>query len=133
MGASDPGLFALKGALRAAIVVPVAFALSLEAIGNEQMALFASFGSMALLVFVDFGGGPRARVRAYALLWLAGAPLIALGPICSHSTVAATLAMAAVAFMVLFAGVINGYVAAAHSAAMLTFVLPVMIPADIGE
>jgi hypothetical protein len=133
MGASDPGLFALKGALRAAIVVPVAFALSLEAIGSEQMALFAAFGSMALLVFVDFGGALRTRIRAYLLLLVAGAGLIALGTACSQSTVAATVAMAVVAFVILFAGVLNGYVAAAHAGAMLTFVLPVMIPARLNE
>ena len=37
--------------------------------------------------------------------------------------------MALVAFAILFAGVLNDYVAAARAAAMLTFVLPVMVPA----
>ncbi len=47
----DPGMFVLKSALRAAIVTPLAFALSLVVIDSKQMALFAAFGSMALLVF----------------------------------------------------------------------------------
>jgi hypothetical protein len=132
MSAADPGLFALKGALRAAIVVPVAFALALVVFDQPQMALFASFGSMALLVFVDFGGSWRARLRAYLGLVGAGACLIALGTVCSRSVWLATAAMAFVAFAILFAGVLNGYIAAAHSAAMLTFVLPVMVPADTG-
>ena len=40
-------------------------------------------------------------------------------------------AMAVVGFAILFSGVINGYFAAAATAAMLTFVLPVTIPAPI--
>jgi uncharacterized membrane protein YccC len=121
--------FVLKSALRAAIVVPLAFAFSLEVIGDKQVALFAAFGSMALLVFVDFGGAPRARLRAYLLLVVAGALLITLGTLCSHTTWLATVVMGVVAFAVLFAGVLDAYVAAAYAAALLTFVLPVMVPA----
>jgi uncharacterized membrane protein YccC len=132
MGAADPGLFALKAALRAAIVVPVAFAFSLSVVGSDPMALFAAFGSMALLVFVDFGGSRRARLRAYVLLVLAGAPLIALGTLCSRSAWLATAVMVLVAFAILFAGVLDEYVAAAHSAAVLPFVLAVMVPAQAG-
>ena len=130
VGSTDPGLFILKGALRAAIVVPLAFALSLVAIDSKQMALFAAFGSMSLLVFVDFGGAPRARLRAYLLLVAAGAVLIALGTLCSRSSWLATVAMGVVAFAILFAGVLDDYIAASHAAAILTFVLGVMVPAD---
>ncbi len=130
MGAADPGLFILKGALRAAIVVPLAFALALVAIDSKQMALFAAFGSMSLLVFVDFGGAARARLRAYLLLLVAGAALIALGTLCSHSSWLATLAMGLVAFVILFTGVLDDYIAASHAAAILTFVLGVMVPAE---
>ena len=130
MGAADPGLFILKGALRAAIVVPLAFALSLVAIDSKQMALFAAFGSMSLLVFVDFGGARRARLRAYLLLFAAGAVLIALGTLCSRSSWLATVAMGLVAFAILFAGVLDDYIAASQAAAILTFVLGVMVPAD---
>lgn len=124
----DPGLFALKGALRAAIVMPLAFALSLEVFGLKQMALFAAFGSMALLVFVDFAGPRRTRVLAYLALVGAGACLTVIGTLCSRSPWLAAGATALVAFAILYAGVVSEYIAAAHSAAMLTFVLPVMIP-----
>jgi uncharacterized membrane protein YccC len=130
VGAADPGLFILKGALRAAIVVPLAFAFALVAIDSKQMALFAAFGSMSLLVFVDFGGARRARLRAYLLLLAAGAVLIALGTLCSRSSWLATVAMGLVAFAILFAGVLDDYIAASHAAAILTFVLGVMVPAD---
>jgi uncharacterized membrane protein YccC len=129
--AADPGRFALKSALRAAIVVPVAFALSLAVLGNKQMALFAAFGSLALLVFVEFGGPWRPRLRAYLALTVAGAALIVLGTLCSRSTWLATVVMALVGFAILFAGLLDDYVAAAHASATLAFVLPVMVPADV--
>jgi uncharacterized membrane protein YccC len=128
VGAMDP--FVLKSALRAAIVMPLAFALALLVIGSKQMALFAAFGSMALLVFVDFGGAPRERLRAYLYLVAVGVVLIVLGTLCSRSVWLATSVMALVAFAILFAGVLDDYIAAARAAAMLTFVLPVMLPAD---
>ncbi len=130
---ADPGMFVLKSALRAAIVTPLAFALSLMVIDSKQMALFAAFGSMALLVFADFGGPPRTRLRAYLLLMTAGGVLIVLGTLCSRSPWPATTAMGLVAFIILFAGVLDDYVVAARAAVTLTFVLPVMVPADTAE
>jgi len=130
MGVADPGRFALKSAVRAAIVVPLAFVLSLEVIDSKQMALFAAFGSVALLVFVDFGGSRRARLLAFLSLIGAGAVLIALGTLCSRSPWLATSVMLLVGFAILFAGVLSNYIAAAHSAALLTFVLPVMVVGD---
>jgi uncharacterized membrane protein YccC len=129
ISAADPGMFALKAAVRAAIVMPTAFALSLAVFGVKQMALFASFGSMALLVFVDFGGPWRARLRAYLILFMVGAALVVIGTLCSRSAWLATLAMALVGFTILFAGVLDAYVAAAHASATLAFVLAVMVPA----
>jgi uncharacterized membrane protein YccC len=130
MGASESRRFALESALRAAIVVPVAFAVTLVGIGSKQMALFAAFGGMAMLAFVDFGGSRGERLRAYLALIGAGGALIALGTICSGSAWLATIATALVAFGVLFAGALSEYAAAAHSAAMLTFVLGVMVPGE---
>lgn len=125
----DPGRFALKGAVRAGLVVPVAFALGLEVLDRPQTALFAAFGSMAMLVFVDFGGPPSARLRAYAMLAATGLVFIPAGTLLSEMTVPAVLAMGAVAFVVLYAGVLDEHIAAAQSAAILAFVLPVMVPA----
>jgi uncharacterized membrane protein YccC len=126
-------MFVLKSALRAAIVTPLAFALSLVVIDGKQMALFAAFGSMALLVFADFGGSRRARLRAYLLLLAVGAVLIVLGTLCSRSSWLATIMMGLVAFAILFAGVLDDYVVAARAAVTLTFVLPVMVPAQAAE
>jgi len=110
--------------------MPLAFALSLVVVDDSQMALFASFGAMGLLVFVDFSGPPRTRLYAYLTLVAVGALLITMGTLCSHTTWLAAAVMGLVAFTILFGGVLSDYVAAARAGAMLTFVLAVMVPAD---
>lgn len=130
---NDPGLFALKNAVRTALVMPASFAFCLFVLDLPQAALFAAFGSIGVLIFVEFGGPPRARLHAYALLAAGGLPLIALGTLCSRDTVAAVVGMAVVGFAILFLGVLNGYLAAAQTAAILLFVLPVMVPGDAAE
>jgi uncharacterized membrane protein YccC len=121
----DPGLRATKRSVRAAVVVPVVLAIAVQAADNTQTPLFAVFGSMSLLVFSDFGGSRRQRARAYAWLWVTGAVFITVGTLCSSSTVAAVLGMGLAAFAVLFAGIISPQAAAASTAVLLTFVLPV--------
>ncbi|HTT95345.1 MAG TPA: FUSC family protein [Solirubrobacterales bacterium] len=130
---SDPGHFALKNAVRAAIVVPVAFALGLKVFALPQMALFGAFGSIGMLVFVDFGGTTRARLLAYLGLLAGGCLTIGLGTLCSHTTWVAVAAMGLVGFAILFAGVIDGYLAAASLVLILTFVIAAMVPAGVGE
>jgi uncharacterized membrane protein YccC len=129
---SDPERFALKNAVRAAIVAPAVFAFGLKVLDSPEVALFAGFGSLALIVFVDFSGDWRTRLTAYVALVAASAVLIAIGTLCSQTTALAVGAMAVVGFAVFFAGVFNGYLAAAQLAAILAFVLAAMFPADPG-
>ncbi len=129
---SDPGHFALRLALRAGIIVPIALALG-EWAGNEQTALFAAFGAIAMLLFVDFGGPVPVRLIAWITLAIACSGLIALGTLVSHHAILAAVVMAIVGFAILFAGVLNGYFAAAASAALLTYILPAMVPADVSD
>ena len=121
----DPGLRATKRSVRAAVLVPVVFALAKYGTANGQTPLFAVFGSVSLLLFVDFGGPFRIRVRSFVVLWLVGAAFVTVGTLCSTTAVAAVAAMAIVAFAVLFAGVVSPQAVAASTAALLLFVLPV--------
>lgn len=130
---SDPGHFALRAAARAAVVVPAAFAIGNFGVGNPETALFGAFGALAFLVYADFSGPKLGRLAAYVALLLVGAALITIGTLCSHSPVLAAGVMAVVGFVVLFAGIVNGYVAAAGNAALLSFILPVMVPADAAD
>jgi uncharacterized membrane protein YccC len=130
---SDPGRYALKNAVRAAIVTPLAFWLGLKVAGLPQMGLFGAFGSIGFLVFVDFGGTRNERLAAYAALALVCCGTIALGTLCSQTTWLAVAVMLVVGFAILFAGVIDGYVAAASLVLILTFVIAAMVPAAAGE
>jgi uncharacterized membrane protein YccC len=125
----DPGLAALRSAARAAIVLPVVFAFADKVIRDPQTALFAAFGSFAMLVFVDFTGPRRSRFLAYLALAGVGAANVVLGTLCSQDAWLAVAAMAVVGFAILFSGAINGYFAAASTSALLTFVLPVTLAA----
>ena len=120
---------AVKSAARAAIVMPAVFAFADKVIGQPQTSLFAAFGSFALLVLVEFTGPPQTRLVAYLALACVGVAFTTLGTLCSRHAWLAAGAMAIVGFVTLFAGVINGYFAAAATGALLTFVLPVTLPA----
>jgi len=101
--AGEPRFYAIKDALRVALVMPVSFALALHVFDSNGMALFAAFGPMALMVFVQFGGTRRMRLLAYAVLTLGGAGLIALGTLCSRTPWLATVAMLVLGFAIIFA------------------------------
>jgi uncharacterized membrane protein YccC len=127
---ADPGLGSLKSAVRAAMVMPAAFAVADQAIGNPQTATFAAFGSFAMLVLVEFTGPWRARLAAYLGLAGTGAALVVVGTLCSRDPWLAAAAMALVGFTILFAGIVSSYVAVGATPAMLAFILPVSIPAS---
>jgi uncharacterized membrane protein YccC len=130
---NDPGLASLKSAARAAIVMPAVFAFADKVVAQPQAALFAAFGSFAMLVLASFGGPPRSRFTAYLSLGVAGLVLVTLGTACSGNAWLAAGAMAVVGFAILFSGVINGYFAAGGTAAVLVFVLSVSVPAPVSQ
>ncbi len=121
----DPGLRAAKRSVRAAVLVPTVFAIAVYGTANTQTPLFAVFGAVSLLLFVDFGGPLRVRARSFLVLWLVGAANVSIGTLCSSRAGLAVVAMAVVAFAVLFAGVMSPQAVAASTAALLLFVLPV--------
>ena len=127
--ARDPGLRATHRSIRAAVLVPAVFALADFGVGNGQTTLFSVFGSFSLLLFVDFGGPTRVRLRSYTGLVAAGVVLIATGTLCSGHAATAVIGMAVFGFAVLFAGAVSPQAAVASTAALLTFVLPVAMPA----
>ena len=107
MAARDPGWYAAHRAVRAAVVVPVVFALGSVVIADAQLATFGAFGSFALLLFVDFPGSRGSRLAAYLMLGVTGVVLISVGTLASRVSWLAVAAMAVAAFGVLFAGVIS--------------------------
>ncbi len=118
---------AVKRSVRAAIVMPTAFAIGHFAFSNPQVGLFSAFGSFSLLLLVDFPGRPRSRLLCYIGLFVAGGFLISLGTAVSTHQVAAVVAMGVVGFTVLFAGIAWPEAAIGATAALMTFVLPVAV------
>lgn len=129
---SDPGLVNLRKAGRAAIVAPLLFAFAVGVLDNDDLALFAAFGSFAALVFGDFGGALRGRARAYLAVLVVGSGLVAGGTALSNTTVAAVIVTVAVGFVVVFLGSLGGYFAASGVTVVLSYVLAVMVPAPDG-
>jgi uncharacterized membrane protein YccC len=123
----DRGFSALRRAGRTAIVMPAMLALGDRVIGNPTVAIFAAFGSFAMLLLVDFGGPIRDRLRAQALLAVVDGAFVCLATLASHSVWIATVAMSLVAFTVLFAGVISSVLAGATTSLLLAFILPVSL------
>jgi uncharacterized membrane protein YccC len=123
----------LQSAARAAIVIPVVFAFADLVIREPEIALFAAVGSLAMLVFADFRGPPRTRFLAYVALAAAGAILIVIGTASSSYPWLAASVMAIVGFVILLLGVVNDYFAAARTAALLAFLVPLTVAGPLAE
>ncbi|MHA6765320.1 FUSC family protein [Streptacidiphilus sp. PAMC 29251] len=129
----DPGLTALRRSCRAAIVAPGLFALAEEVIGNPTIAVFAAFGSISLLLFVDFGGPLRERLVAQGALVATGAVLVSLGTLASRSIWSAAVVTSLVAFGVLFSGIVSSVLAGSSTALLASFTLAVTLPGPVGS
>ncbi|MGK2866796.1 MAG: FUSC family protein, partial [Mycobacterium sp.] len=124
----DPEYDALRRAVRAAIVLPIAAAVSFVLAGDTQAPIFAIFGSVALLIVADFPGNRPARALAYAGLALNGAVLITLGTLVAPYPWLSVGLMFVIGVTVMFTGVLSETVAAGQRATLLTFVLPACTP-----
>jgi len=129
LGQRDRGFGALRRATRAAIVMPGMFAVGDKVIGNPQVALFAVFGSLAMLLLVDFGGPIAERLQAEAALAVTGGVFVCLATLASRTAWLAAVAMAVAGFGVIFAGVVSSVLAGATTALLLAFILPVSLAA----
>jgi uncharacterized membrane protein YccC len=118
-----------KRSIRAAIVIPGLFAFADKVIGNPNVATFASIGSFSVLLLADFGGPLRRRLIAYASLAVVGVVFITIGTLSSRTTWLSVVVAGVVASLVLFLGILSGYVARASTACLLILVLPLTLPA----
>jgi hypothetical protein len=115
-------------AARATIVVPALFALTLEVIGDLQMALFAVFGAFATLVLASFGGTRRDKLIAHLGLAVVGSVVLTIGTAVSGTAWLAAIVTIPVAFGIFFAGAAGPNAASGVTAALLAYVLPVATP-----
>src|SRR5258708_3526076 len=131
LGRRDRDYAALRRAGRTAIIMPGLFALCDKILGNPGVATFAAFGSFAMLLLVDFTGPLSQRLQAQAALAVGGAISICIATAASSTPWLAAVAMAAIGFVVLFAGVVSSTLAGASTALLLAFILPVSVPGPV--
>jgi uncharacterized membrane protein YccC len=112
-------------AVRATIVIPSLFAITSRVVGDPQMALFATFGGFATLVVTTFSGSPRDKVRSHLGLAIAGSAALVIGTLVSGTTWLAAVVTVPVVFAIFFAGVLGPTPAAASTAILFAYVLPV--------
>src|ERR1700753_4149929 len=109
-----------RRAVRAAIAAPIAFGLA-SLVLPPAVALFAAFGTMIQLLFVEFTGpGRHART---VLLTCATSTLLVIGTLLSSNAVAAAVGIAVIAFCISFAGVASPAIATATPAALFALTL----------
>ena len=124
----DPEFDALRRAVRAAVIVPSAAAVSFAVAGGSQTPLFTIFGSFALMVLADFPGNTQTRAVAYAGLGINGAVLITLGTLVAPHAWLSVGLMFLLGVAVTFSGVLSETIAAGQRPTLLTFVLPACTP-----
>ena len=126
---ADPGFAGLRRAARSAIVIPPVLAFGIFVLHGGQNVIFAVFGCFALLVMSDFGGQRPARALAYLTATAVGALLVTVGTLVSVSAGLAAAVMFVVGLTIAFSRVFGGYLAAAQTGMLLSFVIAVSIPA----
>lgn len=123
---------AFKRAVRAAVFVPLAFALG-HLTANPQTELMSAFGAFSLLLMVEFTGQRWVRLRSFAVLAVCGAVLVAVGTASSEVTALAVPVGVASAFAVLFVGAVSPAVAQATTGALAMVVIALAVPAPADQ
>jgi hypothetical protein len=124
----DPEREALRRAMRAAIVIPLAAGFTVVVVGGTVAPLFTLLGAFWLLVTTEFPGNRQQRGLAYLGLAFNMSLLITIG------TLLAPIAWLAVTFMfflgvaVTLAGVASATMSAGQRAILLSYVWPVCTP-----
>ncbi|MFL0358484.1 FUSC family protein [Curtobacterium flaccumfaciens] len=118
---------AWRRAIRVAVVAPTAFAVASVFLPSD-VALFAAFGSIIQIVFVDFAGPARlARTVGVAA---ATSALVAVGSVLSASAVLATILVGMLAFVIAYGGIASTSLALAASPLLLALTLSATVPAN---
>ena len=119
-----------RRAIRVAVVAPAAFAVTSRFLPAET-ALFAAFGSIIQIVFVDFAGPARlARTVGVAV---ATSALVAVGGVLSASAVFATIFVGLLAFVIAYGGIASTSLALAASPLLLAVTLSATVPAHLSD
>ena len=126
----DPGLVALRKALRVTVAACVGFFVCEYLIGLSTLATYAVFGTIAFGVLSDVSGPPTQRTRTYLAALPVALVLVTIGTAAARSTTAAVIGMLVVGFAVAYAGVGGPRIAGVANGLQLFYVLPCFPPYD---
>lgn len=126
--AKDPDLLNLRKSARAALVAVPVFALMKVDLDTGPMATYAFFACFVALVYANFGGPRLSRALAYIAMIAICNVLIVVGALLSDTSVAATIAMFAIIFIVSFSAIFGGYTPSFMAPVALSFSLSVLDP-----
>lgn len=114
-----------RRAIRVTVAAAGTFSFLYEVAHNPIAAIFAAFGSIVLLVYVEFGGPKRQRFDQHFGLIILTFLFVLLGTLCSQVLWVAVVSSVLVSFGVLMMGVVSSSFAGATSAMLISFLLPV--------
>ena len=123
----DPENDGLHRALRAALVLPIAAAVSFAVGGNTQTPVITIIGGIALLIAADFPGTVGPRALAYCGLGINGIVLITLGTLAAPNPWLALPLCFVIGAGVSFLSLLSEVTAAGQRATLMMFILPVCI------
>ena len=123
----DPERDGLRRAIRAAIVLPIAAAVSFAIAGNTQAPVITIIGSIALLIAADFPGTVGPRALAYTGLTVNGIVMITLGTLVAPNPWLAITLCFIVGVSISLFSLLSEVTAAGQRATLMTFILPVCI------
>jgi len=126
----DPGLVALRKALRVTVAACIGFFVCEYLLGLSTLATYAVFGVISFGVLSDVSGPPAQRTRTFLGAWPVALVLVAIGTATARSTTAAVVGMLVVGFAVAFGGVGGPRIAGVANGLQLFYVLPCFPPYD---
>ncbi|HEY1825258.1 MAG TPA: FUSC family protein, partial [Acidimicrobiales bacterium] len=129
----DLPILSVRRALRVTLCAAGTFAFLFQVAHNPNAAFFATFGSVVLLVYVEFLGPKRQRFEQHVGLFVITALFVVLGTLCSQILWLAVAATAVICFAVLMTGVVSSSFAAATTAMLISFLLPVAFQGPISS
>jgi uncharacterized membrane protein YccC len=120
-----------RRAIRATVAGAGTFSFIYQVMHNPTASFFAAFGSVVLLVYVEFGGPKRQRFEQHVGLIVITFFFVALGTLCSQVLWLAVGSTVIVCFCILMSGVMSASLAGASSAMLISFLLPVAFQGSV--
>src|SRR5215475_8517981 len=124
-------LAGLARGVRAAIVVPVLFALALLVAREPDMAGFAVFGTFAHLVMVNYSATGGARSTECVALTLLGGVIVFVGTLVSEHLWLAVAGAVTAGFLAEWPALTKGHLVVIRPALLMAFMLAVAIPTPL--